>query len=180
MERGDIPGKDERTLEQLYRSAVGGLYARLKSNYDFLYRRFGDDGIKLIEDMSREYGLNIAARARDRLKNNDLNSVAGYLLRIFSTVGQGGNDVTEMVKTDDSRVVIKALKCPLRFTDAKMCLAHTTMEKTVVEELNPNLSYRIGKSIPAGDEYCEHIIELRSADNIFRTADKPEQGEAGD
>ena len=53
--------KDERTIEQLYRSAVSGLYARLKSNYDYLHRRFGDEGIKLIADMSREYGLSIAA-----------------------------------------------------------------------------------------------------------------------
>jgi hypothetical protein len=42
-----------------------------------------------------------------------------------------------------------------------MCLAHTTMEKTVVEELNPELVYRIGKSIPAGDSFCEHIIEIK-------------------
>jgi hypothetical protein len=46
-----------------------------------------------------------------------------------------------------------------------MCLAHATMEKTVVEELNPKLTYRIGKSIPAGDTYCEHIIEAKSQEN---------------
>ena len=34
-------------------------------------------------------------------------------------------------------------------------LAHTTMERTVVEQLNPSLTYRIGKSIPAGDPFCE-------------------------
>jgi len=156
-----MPDKDERTLEQVYRSAVSGLYARLKSNYDFLYRKFGDDGIQLIADMSREYGLSIAARARGRLKNNDITSVANYLLRIFNTVSRGKNDVIELVKTDDSKVVIKATECPLHFTNSQMCLAHTTMEKTVVEELNPDLIYRIGKSIPAGDSYCEHIIEIR-------------------
>ena len=43
-----------------------------------------------------------------------------------------------------------------------MCLAYTMMEKTVVEELNPELIYSVGKSIPAGDSYCEHIIEIRS------------------
>jgi len=48
---------ETRTLEQVYRSAVSGLYARLRNNYDFIYRRFGDDGIQLITDMSREYGL---------------------------------------------------------------------------------------------------------------------------
>ncbi len=46
--------KDNRTLEQVYRSAVSGLYARLRSNYDFIYRKLGNDGIKLIADMSQE------------------------------------------------------------------------------------------------------------------------------
>jgi hypothetical protein len=34
------------------------------------------------------------------------------------------------------------------------------MERTVVEQLNPTLTYRIGKSIPAGDAFCEHFVEL--------------------
>jgi hypothetical protein len=158
-----MPEKDNRTVEQLYRSAVSGLYARLRSNYDFIYRKFGNEGIKLIADMSREYGLSIAARARNRLQSNDLDSVAGYLLRIFTTVSRGKDDLTGLVKAGDSRIVIKAKECPLHFTNVGMCLAHTTMEKTVVEELNPDLTYRIGKSIPAGDSYCEHIIEIRSS-----------------
>jgi hypothetical protein len=62
---------------------------------------------------------------------------------------------------DNSRAIIKVSECPLHFDNPQMCLAHTTMEKTVVEELNPDLVYRIGKSIPAGDAYCEHIIEVR-------------------
>jgi len=45
---------DRRTLEQVYRSAVSGLYSKLRSNYDFLYRKFGDEGLNLIADMSRE------------------------------------------------------------------------------------------------------------------------------
>jgi len=167
--------KDERTLEKVYRSAISGLYARLRSNYDFIYRKFGDEGIKLIADMSREYGLSIAARARDRLKSNDLTSVAKYLLRIFDTVSQGKNGFTELVEVDDSRVVIKASECPLHFTNSQMCLAHTTMEKTVVEELNPDLTYRIGKSIPAGDSYCEHIIQIRSPDDKFNGRNKAKQ-----
>jgi hypothetical protein len=154
-----MPVEDERTLEQVYRSAVSGLYARLRSNYDFIYRKFGDDGIKLIADMSREYGLSIAARAGNRLKSNDLISVARYLMRIFETVGRDKNGFAEMGKVDDFRVVIKVSECPLHFNNQQMCQAHTTMEKTVVEELNPGLTYRIGKSIPAGDAYCEHIIE---------------------
>jgi hypothetical protein len=154
-----MPDTDERTLEQVYRSAVSGLYARLKSNYDFLYGKLGDDGIKLIADMSREYGLSVAERARKRLGNNDLDSVAGYLLRIFETVSKDKQDFTQLIKVSDDKIVIKARECPLRFDKPEMCLAHTTMEKTVVEALNPGLSYRIGKSIPAGDAYCEHIIE---------------------
>jgi hypothetical protein len=157
-----MDNKDERTLEQVYRSAVSGLYARLRSNYDFIYKKFGDDGIKLIAEMSREYGLSIASRAKGRLENTDLASVAGYLKRIFDTVGRGKNEgVIEPLVADGSQVVIRVAECPLHFDRTEMCLAHTSMERTVVEELNPDLIYRIGKSIPAGDAYCEHILEIR-------------------
>ena len=155
-----MTGENQRTLEQVYRSAVSGLYGRLRSNYDFLYRRFGKDGLKLIEDMSREYGLSVAKRAKARLANNDLESVAEYLLRIFDTVARGRDMITTAEK-DKHKVIIKVNRCPLDFDDPEMCQAHTTMEKTVVQELNPNLEYRIGKSIPAGDTCCEHILEIR-------------------
>lgn len=175
-----MPDKDERTLEQVYRSAVSGLYARLRSNYDFIYRKFGDDGLKLIADMSREYGLSIVSRARDSLENNSLISVARYLLRIFDTVSRDKNSFTELVKVGDSRVVVKVSECPLHFNNPQMCLAHTTMEKTMVEELNPDLTYRIGKSIPTGDAYCEHIIEIRLPEDKFRGRNKAKQRKTRD
>ena len=152
--------EDNRTIEQVYRSAVSGLYGRLRSNYDFLFRKFGSDGIRLIEEMSREYGLSVAKLAKNRLKKNDLNSIAEYLLRIFDTVSRG-SDLTSVIEKGKDRVVIKVNRCPLDFDNPEMCLAHTTMEKTVVEELNSDLTYRIGKSIPAGDGCCEHIIESK-------------------
>lgn len=152
--------KDPRTLDQVYRSAVSGLYARLRSNYDFLYRKLGDEGLTLIAEMSREYGLEVAKRARNKLANNDLKTVAGYLLRIFDTVARG-RDLISTVDEKADRFVIKVSRCPLGFDIPEMCRAHTTMEQTVVEELNPDLAYRIGKSIPAGDSCCEHIIEIK-------------------
>jgi hypothetical protein len=157
---GNMNPEEQRTLEQVYRSAVSGLYSRLRSNYDFLYRKFGEDGLKLIEEMSREYGLSVAQRAKAKLQNRDLASVAGYLIRIFDTVARGQN-LTSATEESEDRVVIKVNRCPLNFENPEMCHAHTTMERTVVEELNPGLTYRIGKSIPAGDACCEHIIELK-------------------
>lgn len=55
--------ESDRDLEELYRSAVAGLYARLRSNYNFLYEKFGDEGLNLIAEMSRSYGLEVAERA---------------------------------------------------------------------------------------------------------------------
>jgi hypothetical protein len=152
--------ESDRTLKQVYRSAVSGLYGRLRSNYDFLYQRFGDDGLNLIAEMSRDYGISVANRAKAKLTNNSLASVAEYLIRIFDTVSRGRDMLTKIEK-DKKKVVIRVNRCPLDFDNPKMCLAHTTMEKTVVEALNPNLTYRIGKSIPAGDSYCEHIVEQK-------------------
>jgi len=152
--------QNTRTLEQVYRSAVSGLYARLKSNYDFLYRKFGEEGLKMIEDMSREYGITVAERAKSKIKSNDLSSVAGYLVRIFDTVARG-RDLISTVEENTDRIIVRVNRCPLDFDNPGMCRAHTTMEQTVVETLNPDLTYRIGKSIPAGDICCEHIIEVK-------------------
>jgi hypothetical protein len=151
---------DQRSLERAYRSAVSGLYARLRSNYDFLYRRFGDEGLKMIAEMSREYGIDVAEKAKARLAKKDLNAVAEFILKIFDTVARG-LDVTPTVEQGQDRIIIRVNRCPLNFDNPEMCRAHTTMEQTVVEELNPNLRYRIAKSIPAGDCCCEHIIELK-------------------
>jgi len=147
-------------MEQVYRSAVSGLYARLRSNYDFIYQRFGNEGLSLISEMSHEFGLSVAARAKSKLENNDLDSVAGYLLRIFDTVARG-QDLISTVEENQDRIIIRVNRCPLNFDNPGMCQAHTTMEQTVVEELNPCLTYRIGKSIPAGNKFCEHIIEVK-------------------
>ena len=147
-----------RSLEQKYRGAVAGLYARLRSNYDTIYEEFGDKGIKLIADMSHRYGLEVAERARKRVKGDDIRSVGEYVIRIFETVGEE----VEVTEISENRMMIKVTRCPLNFDKPEMCLAHTMMEKTVVEELSPNLTYRIGKSIPAGDPYCEHIIEIKT------------------
>ena len=114
--------------------------------------------MKLIADMSHRYGLEVAERARKRVKGDDIRLVGEYVLRIFETVGEK----VEVTEISENRMVIKVTRCPLNFDKPEMCLAHTTMEKTVVEELSPNLTYRIGKSIPAGDPYCEHIIEIKT------------------
>jgi len=156
-----MEARDERSLEQVYRSAVSGLYARIRNNYDFLYSRYGEEGIRMISEMSRQYGLTVAERAKKRLKDNDLASVAQYLIRIFDTVGRGKEDKVIPIVWEKDRVIITVGECPLHFTNPAMCRAHTTMERTVVETLNPELTYRIGKSIPAGDVVCEHILGFK-------------------
>ena len=151
--------ENNRSLDQIYRSAVKGLYARLRSNYDFLYHKFGEEGLKLIEEMSREYGITVAERAKSQLKDNDLASVAEYLLRIFDTVARG-QDMISVIKESPERTIIRVNRCPLNFTNPEMCRAHTAMERAVVEGLNPDLTYRIGECIPEGNTFCDHIIEL--------------------
>ena len=157
-----VPYEDERPLEKVYHSAVAGLYARLKSNYDFLYRKLGDKGLALIADMSRDYGRSIAQRAAKSLQNNDIDSIARYILRIFDTVTRGTKNSVELHRNSDEQVIISVTACPLNFALPDMCRAHTEMEKTFVETMNPALTYRIGKSIPAGYCICEHIIERKS------------------
>jgi hypothetical protein len=152
----------DRTPEEIHQSAIAGFYARMRSNYDFLYEKFGDDGLNLIAEMSRKYGLKVAEKAKKRVDGNDITSVTRQLMRIFENVG-GNKETGDAIQMIENRIVIRASQCPLKLTNYKMCLAHTIMEKTVVETLSPKLAYKIGKSIPAGDAYCEHIIEIKES-----------------
>ena len=154
--------QDDRTLEQVYRSAVKGLYARITSYYNYLYDRFGQEGLDMISEMSREYGESIVPRARKALGKNDIESVATYLLRIFRTV-DWNTDGIKLVSKSPEEIIIRVENCPLHFKKPELCRAHTTMEKTVVEKLNPDINYVIGKSIPAGDGFCEHILSIRKS-----------------
>jgi len=156
--------QDNRTLEQVYRSAVKGLYARITSYYNYLYNRFGQEGLDMIAEMSREYGESIVPRAREALRKNDIESVAAYLLRIFRTV-DWTTDSIQLVSKSPEEIVIRVENCPLHFKNPELCLAHTTMERTVVEGLNPDINYVIGRSIPAGYSFCEHILSLRKRVN---------------
>jgi hypothetical protein len=143
-------------LERKYRSAVAGLTARIKKIYDAIYDRFGQEGLDLIEEISTQYGREIAKRAAGRVRPNDVKSMASYLLYIFELVSySSGLEVTEF---SDDRVAIKVERCPYPLQRAEICRAHTTMEVTLVRSLCPKLDYRISRCIPAGDPYCEHIV----------------------
>ncbi len=150
----------EIPLERKYRSVVAGLTARIKAIYDAVYDRFGEEGLRLIEDVSAAYGRDIAQRAGERVKPNDVKSTALFLLHIFDLVSFVSEP--EVTQFTDDRVVIRVDKCPYPLERPEICRAHTTMEINLVQTLSPELDYRIGKCVPAGDEYCEHIICKKS------------------
>lgn len=149
---------EEVPIEKRYRSVTAGLLKRIKRLYDTIYQRYGEEGLNLIREVSRSYGLELVERAKERVQGDDIRSVGLYLIRIFNTV-RGDGKVTEFT---DSRVVIRIYECPYPFDKPEICEAHTTMEKTLVETLGRNLHYSIPQSIPRGDPYCDHLIEHRS------------------
>ena len=74
---------------------------------------------------------------------------------------QGVYSQGKVVEFFDQRVVIREWECPYPWETPEMCQAHTQMEKTLVESLGKNLVYRISKSIPEGDAFCDHVIEFK-------------------
>jgi predicted hydrocarbon binding protein len=148
---------EEVPIEKRYRSITAGLVRRIKILYDTIYERFGEEGLELIRDVGRAYGLEVAERAKKKIKGDDIESVALYVIRVFNTIR--GNGV--VTKWDKNQVIIRVFECPYPWTKPEVCIAHTTMEKTLVETLGKNLHYSIPKSIPAGDPYCDHVIEYR-------------------
>ncbi len=145
---------DEPPIEKRYRSVTAGLLKRIKTLYDTIYEKYGEEGLELIRDVSRKYGLEIAERAKKRVKTYDTKSVALYLIRIFNTV-RGNGKVTKFTD-DEVRIII--YECPYPFDKPEVCKAHITMEETLVETLGENLHYSTPRLIPKGDSYCEQVI----------------------
>jgi hypothetical protein len=146
---------EEVSLEKRYRSSTSALMDRIRRLYDEIHDRFGDEGLKLIRDVSTEFGQEIAERARQKAIGSDLESVALYIIRIFNNVrGEG-----KVVEWSDRRIVIRVSKCPYPFDRQEVCEAHTAMEKAVVESLGDGLTYYVERSIPKGDPFCDHVVE---------------------
>ena len=145
---------DEIPLDVMYRGVLRGLQTRIKRLYDAVYERFGEDGLKLIEEVSSGYGNDIARKALRGGGHWDIQRVGLYLIKIFNNMRSDG-EVTEFT---DKRVAIMVPRCPYPFEDVKICAAHTSMERALVRGLNPALDYRIEKSVPGGDPYCLHVL----------------------
>ena len=147
------------SVDKKYKSVTSGLTRRIKILYEAIFNKYGEDGLELIREVSSQYGEEIARRAKTRIEKGDLKSVALYVIRVFNTLrGQG-----KVVEFSHQRVVIRVWECPYGWETPEICRAHTQMEKALVELLGESLRYRISRSIPRGDAYCDHVIEIRRA-----------------
>jgi predicted ArsR family transcriptional regulator len=149
----DIP------LEEKYKSATTGLLQRVHTIYKGLYKKFGQPGLDLIREVSETYGKEIAERGKKRVKPDDVKSAGLFLIRVFDMINCEG----EVIEFSDDKVVIRLFKCPYPFDDPKICEAHTTMEKALIESLSGEFSYKITESIPSGGRFCEHVISLKKS-----------------
>jgi predicted ArsR family transcriptional regulator len=145
---------EEIPLEAMYRSVLRGLLTRIKVLYEAIYTRYGNDGLDLIREVSEQYGNEIAKRVRGNDEPWNINKVGLFLVKVFNNMRAEG-EVTEF---GTNRVSIMVPQCPYPFNDAKICSAHTAMERALVKGLNSELDYSIEKSIPAGDSFCLHVL----------------------
>jgi hypothetical protein len=142
------------TLEQKYHRAVPGYMKRLCRLYEAIHERFGEQGLQLIEEVSREFGDRIASNVRKKGELKGVAPVGRYLLKVFDMV----TDEWEIREFDGERLVITVSRCPYGFRRDEVCRAHTCMEQALVAGLDDGLDYRVGRSIPQGDPFCEHIL----------------------
>ena len=145
---------EEIPIEAMYSGVLRGLLTRIKILYEAIYKRYGNDGLDLIQEVSEQYGSEIAKRVRGNDEPWDIKKVGLFLIKVFNNMRAEG-EVTEFGK---NRISIMVPKCPYPFKDTKICSAHTSMECSLVKGLNPDLEYYIEKSVPAGDSFCLHVL----------------------
>ncbi len=144
--------------EDKYRRAVPGYMKRLARLYQAMHERFGEAGLELIREVSREFGTAIGENAKKGGEIKGVAAVGRYLLKVFDMV----SDDWEVREFTPERLVIGVRRCPYPFTEKRICRAHTCMEESLVAALDHTLEYQIGRSIPGGDAFCEHILCRRA------------------
>ncbi len=160
----DLPEEltfDRPDYKERYHRAVPGYMRRIRELYEAIHARFGEEGLELIRDVSRGYGTRVGENVRrHRGEQRGLTAVGRFLLEVFDMV----SDDWDIAEYTDEKLIITVSRCPYPFTDDCLCRAHTCMEKALVGALDPDLDYTIGRSIPAGDACCEHILSVRPTD----------------
>jgi hypothetical protein len=142
------------SYEDKYHRAVPGYMKRIGELYEAIYERFGEEGLDLIREVSGRFGTTVASNVKKKGQVKGLNEVGRYLLKVFDMV----SDDWEVKEFSNNRLIIKVSRCPYPFARDEICRAHTSMETALVAELDETLDYRIGRSIPQGDPFCEHIL----------------------
>jgi len=129
--------------------------------YEAIHDRFGEEGLALIREVSREYGERIAENVNRKGGLRGVTEVGRYLLKVFDMV----SDDWRVAEFTPQRLVIAVDRCPYPFKRDEVCRAHTCMEQALVRGLDDTLEYRVGRSIPQGDACCEHILTVRETGN---------------
>jgi uncharacterized protein (DUF4213/DUF364 family) len=145
--------------DEKYLRAVPGYMKRIRDLYEAIHDRFGEEGLALIRQVSEGYGRRIAANLKKKRELKGVAEVGRYLLKVFDMV----SDDWQVAEFSEDRLVITVDRCPYPFTRDVVCRAHTCMEQALVTSLDPDLEYRIGRSIPQGDACCEHILCRRTS-----------------
>ena len=145
--------------EEKLQKAVPGYMKRIRGLYDALHERYGEAGLDLIRDVSRDYGTEIGTNINKKGGMKGVAGVGAYLLKVFDIV----SNEWEVTEFSEDRLVIAIHRCPFRFEKVEMCLAHVCMEEALVATLDEDLEHSIGQSIPGGDACCEHILSKKGS-----------------
>ncbi|MCK4547625.1 MAG: hypothetical protein KAW17_09310 [Candidatus Eisenbacteria sp.] len=144
-------------VKEKYHKGVPILLQQIRRFYEALAEKHGRQGLDHIRRVSAGYGGELLDRARKRVKHNDIESIGLYVVRIFNNIDVDG----ELVEFGPDRVTIRCNQCPYPFANPDVCEAHTTMERVIVEGLGDNVEYAVERSIPRGDQYCDHVVRRR-------------------
>lgn len=89
--------------------------------------------------------------------------------KIFASISMGPELEYEDLEVGEDKYVGRTTKCPWHerhkeqgVSEIKCNSGHQSWGECVTGNLNPKFSFNLTKSIPAGDEYCEYVIERKS------------------
>jgi len=153
----------EYPLQMRFKAGVGTLNQYLKTYNLAIYKKFGDEGLKLIAEiwsgMAEEYFP--LSFEKMGFEGDGPKEIAEWFARADAIMGYD----TDFFVFSDKKAGFRVNKCPWYNAPspegAKICSEGViNFERRAAQLLNPKIQVSMGKFFHNGDDCCEYIFEI--------------------
>ncbi|MBA7699073.1 MAG: L-2-amino-thiazoline-4-carboxylic acid hydrolase [Candidatus Lokiarchaeota archaeon] len=145
---------DQNNVEELPSNPIEAQGLLIKA----VYKKFGVEVLPIIKDVCRKQGKSLGLKAKKKLPNNNLTTVAKAFSKSFD------QNFVKIISISDEKFQIHGTKCPfgLENTSRELCEAVMAIDHEYFREaVSDKIQLKIFKTVAEGDPHCDTVYEIK-------------------